>query len=49
MKSSQQKRILGHFPRIHLSGPAGLKQRLVNIDVASVLIKPALKQRCFNQ
>ena len=45
MKNSQQTESYDKLPRMLLSGGrAGLKQRLVNMLITSVL-----KQRCFNQ
>ena len=48
MKSSKGTQSEDKLPMVSLSEHAGLKHRLINVDAAPVLIRPAWKQRCFN-
>ena len=46
-KNSEQTQSLDKLPRISLSGHAGFKHRLVNVDAVSVLTRCALKTALF--
>ena len=48
MESSKETQFEAKLTMVSLSEYAGLKHRLINVDAAPVLIRPAWKQPCFN-